>query len=55
MQVDLDGTLCKPETPTDLLVGNTLSEHLNDLVLSVGQRSILINQHRPLGHQRRVT
>src|SRR6266403_1019951 len=33
MQVDLDGALREPETPTNLRVGNTLSEHLNALVL----------------------
>ena len=54
MQVDLDGALCEPEAPTDLLVGDTLREHLDDLVLPLGQRGIHANQHRGLSHQREM-
>jgi hypothetical protein len=46
MEVDLDGALCEPEAPVP--VGDTLGEHLDDLVLSLGQRGILMNRHPPL-------
>jgi hypothetical protein len=42
MEVDLDGA-GEPEAPTDLLVGDTLSEHQHYLALPLEQ--ILINRH----------
>jgi hypothetical protein len=52
MQVHLDGAFGQSHPPRDLLVGDTLREHPDDLALALGQRGMFINWQSPFSWRR---